>query len=410
MSVSNNGPAGSPRLLRPEPVSSEPVSSVPVWSSPEQQASAVPIEQPTQVAEPAVMLDPPTMGLPALWWRIKHRISPNAKPPKFSKKEADLRRQQAENEAAAQLQAARHSRRIATIERMRAHSDQVPSFTTCFIGVKGASATTTTMVNTTTCLSDTTRTTVYAADFNPASGSAGSRLGKNHDETISLREFGKLVEALDGDSILTRQQVNARLRPTRFGVRVLNADDYTLETTEQFGTKTIKVLKVLKENCDYLMCDTANDITTAASKAVLEAADVLVFTANVNERDSLRMLYTSMEKVRQLGLGDKVSDSIVVISNIPEGGDVKDYLLYLNRVNLDHEVIQRISEGDFHGPFLGVPHDPVIARAGEVDPASYNWDTSQSYVDIVNAIFEQFIRIRKIDLSTKSVVTLKPKE
>jgi len=346
------------------------------------------------------------MGWQSVWWKILHWMLPHAPATKPGKKELLLREEAAERlreemakelllrEEAAELAAWKIERRQFTEERMRHLSDQLPSMTVAYVGVKGAAATTTTMVNGASIRAEVTRTTVYGADFNPASGTAGGRLGKNFNETISLREFGNMIEELGAESALTKEQVNARLRPTRYGVRVLIADDYTLQTTEQFGTRTKKMLDVLKENCDYLEIDTANDITTPASRAVLEKADVIVFTANVRDPDTLRLLYTSMEKVRQLGLRDKVANSVVVISNLPKGDELENYMKYLDRTDLDHVVIQRITKADFQGQFLGVPHDDVIAKAGRVDLEAYDWATRQAYTDLVNAEFEQALKLK----------------
>src|SRR5690606_11624204 len=104
--------------------------------------------------------------------------------------------------------------------------------------------------------------------------------------------------------------VNEKLRQTRYGVRVLSADDYTTLPGEQYGTTTAKMLDVLDDNCDFLMLDTPNDITTPAARAVLAKADMIVFTANVVERDSLRLLRVSMDTARKLGHEEKVKNSI----------------------------------------------------------------------------------------------------
>lgn len=391
MSSVSDGPAGSPRLLRPPVPAQTEVQKV--------ISEEITVAQPQNESTPEVVFDPPTMGWQAQWWKILQKVNPSAQPPAFGKKEQNIRNTQEEALRQAELLAWRVATRNFSENRMRHLTDEVTGFTVVYIGVKGSAATTTTMVNASSILADVTRTTVYAADFNPASGTAGGRLGKNFDETISLREFGVLIESMGDNPVLTREQVNAKLRPTRYGVRVLNADDYTLETTEQFGTKTRKMLKVLKENCDYLEIDTPNDIQTAASKAVLEKADVLVFTANVPEPDSLRLLYTSMEKVRQLGLSAKVANSIALISNIPPGNKLVEYRKYLNRTDIDHVVIQKITEADFKGQFLGVPHDPVIARAGRVELEAYAWETKQAYIDLVNAEFEQAFKV----LSCRSI-------
>lgn len=394
------------------------------------QIQPVPVE-----VEPVQEQVIPDRGWPKTWYWIMLRFNKNAKVPKINKAQvAEIERHEqalrqaeavAERVAAeAKAEADRVEARRQSILRLRELSDLKPRLTVAYIGVKGAAGTTTTMVGSTSTFSDITRTLVYAGDFNPASGSAGSRLGKDPNETMSLREYREMVEAIDDrfdalkdqiaaatptaienldlrglvDNIDSRAEINARLRPTKYGVRVLSADDYILETTEQFGTTTVKMLDILSKNCDYLFVDTANDITTAASRAVLQKADVLVFTANVGIKDSLFMLYTSMEKVRQLNLSAKVANSVVVISNIPQGAQLDDYRKYLNRVKPStDEVIQYIDSKDFHGPFMGVPHDPVIARDGQVELEQFAHATYQAYVDVDITIFEQALNIEPVN-------------
>jgi len=362
----------------------------------------------------------PDRGWQKAWYGVKLRLNANAKPPKINKAQAEEIERLAQEQQAADAEAARVEAREKSIARLKELCDLKPRLTVAFIGVKGAAGTTTTMVGSTSTVAEITRTLVYAGDFNPASGSAGSRLGKDPSETMSLREYREMVDKIDADykellvqiaaaspeaidnldlrglveTIDSRSQINERLRPTKNGVRVLSADDYVLETTEQFGTTTVKMLDILSKNCDYLFVDTANDITTAASRAVLEKADVLVFTANVGIKDSLFMLYTSMEKVRQLKMKEKVANAVVVISNLPQGSTLDDYRKYLNRVKPStDEVMQYISTEDFHGPFMGVPHDPVIARDGQVELDQFAPATFQAYIDIDIAIFEQALNV-----------------
>lgn len=394
MSNHATGPAGPIRFVEPRREAKQKEEAAPeaVTEATIETREIVVVPEASQPAPPAEQRPIPTMGFPKGLYEFKRLFQgDNAKPPRLSKKEVAKLAQEdevarlqkeAEDEATRRIQV-----RAESIAYLRKLSDERPHLVVAFVGVKGAAATTTTMVNCTSSTSDITRVLMYGADFNPASGSAGARLGKDFDESMSVREFSELV-----DTVHSRKDINAKLRPTEYGVRVLVADDYVLVTTEHFGTKVSKMLDVLDENCDYLFVDTPNDIQTAASRALLEKADVLVFTANTGVKDSLRMLYVSMEKVRQLGMQNKVANSVVVISNIPEGAEVDDYRKYLNRVNLEHKVTQEIRGEDFHGPFLGVPHDPIVALDTQVKLEQYNWETFQAYVDIDIAIIEQALK------------------
>ena len=356
-------------------------------------APVAPLAEPAQPAVSEVAIEEPrpvpTMGMPAFWFNVAKAFNPNAQPPRLSKKEIAHR--------AAQDELAERNRRAEmAYEAERELSDKCPHLVVVYIGVKGSAATTTTMVYTASIFADDTRTLVYGADFNPASGTAGARLGKEFGDTISIQQFADIVEDVKGD----RKSVNARLRPTRYGVRVLSADDYTKIPGEQYGTTTQKMLNVLDENCDYLLLDTPNDITTPAARQIIAKADVIVFTANVGERDSLRLLRVSMDTVRELSHPDKVANSVVVISNVPSGTSRNDYVKYLGRVNLNHEVTGELGHGEFKGQMLTVPHDSQIALNGEVVLEALEPATTQAYRDINIAILEQ-----GIETKTRSSIT-----
>lgn len=359
----------------------------------------------------------PTQGWRAFWFKVWLQIKPDAKPWPLKKEEVEALTDKARLEIAAraaraselekEAQAlreeldARIERADASYHFVRKLTDDCPHFVIAIVGVKGAAATTTTAVNVASRLAEDTRTLVYCADFNPASGTAGARLGKDFGETISIQQFAAMVDELGGN----RKLVNARLRPTRHGVRVLSADDYTADDYteipgEQYGTTTKKMLDILDENCDYLILDTPNDITTPAARAVLDKAGLIVFTANARDRDSLRLLRVSMDTARKLGHHDKVLNSVVVISNTPQGAVLDDYAKYLGKVNLDHEVTQNLGPGEFDGQLLTVPHDPVIARDSEVDLPAYHWSTTQSYRDVNIAILEQALETTSRAAST----------
>ena len=372
----SHGPAGPSQFITPRA------------HQPKQELAPVPaLTEPTQPAALEVVTEEPrpvpTMGMPAFLFNVAKAFNPNAQPPQLSKKEAAQLAAQAELEE-------RTARAKASYDEQRNLSDQCTHLIVAFIGVKGAAATTTTMVHSASIFADDTRTTLYAADFNPASGTAGARLGKEGRDTTTIQEFSRIVDDVRKD----RKSVQEKLRPTRYGVRVLSADDYTNIPPEQYGTVTAKMLDVLDENCEYLMLDTPNDITTAASRAIIDKADVIVFTANVGERDSLRLLRVSMDVVRKLDYADKVTNSIVVVSNVPEGMTRDDYTKYLSKVNLNHEVTGELGQGEFNGQMLAVPYDPQIALNGEVVLEALEPATTQAYRDINIAILEQGIETK----------------
>jgi len=268
------------------------------------------------------------------------------------------------------------------IYTLNALSDLQPTLRVAFINAKGAAATTTTTAHAVSVFADNTRTTAYATDFNPASGTLGSRLGRDYDETIGLRQL-----ADDADELAAFRDFIPKARPTRYGVRVISADSIIEKGKKIHGVDAKKILAVVNQNSEYHFVDTANDIIDTVTLAVIEDVDVLVFTANVAVHDSLRQLAISMGTLRQQGFADKVNHSVVVISNIPEGAELADFWRYLNYHNIS-DVQTESLEHFFKGQFLGIPTDPIIARDTEVDLEALAWDTYQAYLELDIAIFE----------------------
>lgn len=321
------------------------------------------------------------MGLPALIFRIKSRFTENPSRPPLNGKEKQLNEQMFE-EALREDHVRKTSQiRHASLSRLNALADRVPSLTVAFVGVKGAAATTTTMVHASSVMADNTRGVLVASDFNPASGTGAARLGKDYDETVTLRQL-----LGDLDSFQHFQDFIRRIRPTVYGVRVISANDIISGNQHLAGADAEKMLEVIGRHCEYHFVDTANDITDEVTQAVVAAADVLVFTANVEVHDSLRQLATGMETLRRHGFEDKVNNAVVLISNLPEGVDLMDYRKFLNRVNIRDEIVQ---EYEFSGPFLSVPSDAIIKRDTEVELKPLAWRTYQSYLELVISILEQ---------------------
>lgn len=345
----SNQPSGSAGPARFISSSKDPVTQ-PV-SITTQEESTIP-----EVLEPKAV---PEMGMPKVVYGFKKLFNDKATPPNLSKKEAEIVR--------------RRTVRSESIEKLRLLSDEVPTLGVAFIGIKGGAATTTTMIHSASIMADLTRTMLVASDFNPASGTAGVRLGKDYGETMTLKELKEILDTIEAPA-----DIIPRLRPTRYGVRVLSANDYTADPSESYGTTTKKMLEILKRYSEYHFIDTANDITTPSMKEVLSSADVLVFTANASVKDSLPQLGTAMQAAR-ISFGAKVANSIAVISNIPEGKTAEDYRKYTDHVNSKDEVVEKYG---FRGPILTIPHDPLVARDTEVDLEVLGWETYQAYLDL----------------------------
>lgn len=311
---------------------------------------------------------PPEKGFPALRYKLYTSLNRPMWIPKPNKAERrELRRDRSRRE-------------------LRVQGDSIPNLTVAYFGVKGASATTATTVHTASVLADETRGTVVVSDFNPAQGSSAVRLGREAHETVTLRGLlAKLNELSSFGKFI------GTLRPTPYGVRVVSADSIVDPTQHLNDEDVAKMLEAIRKNCEYHHIDTGSDVTTGVTLQVAKAAKVFIFTANVAVRDSLRLLAIGMETLRKHGFGEKVDHSVVVISNIPKGKKLDDYMHYVNVVDVDHNVTREIP---FMGAFVGVPHDPIIALDGEVDLEKLNWDTYQSYLDLNNAILEQALHLK----------------
>ncbi|HXH04867.1 MAG TPA: hypothetical protein VNI82_00375 [Candidatus Nitrosotenuis sp.] len=276
----------------------------------------------------------------------------------------------------------RESVRRESIAQLRQLKDEVPDFTVAFLNTKGAAATTTTAVHTASVVGDITRSVLLLLDANPASGTSAARLGKDRGETLTVGGLNDEFEMMN-----TFKRFIRKISPTRYSVRPVSSDSVVTDDRDLESMEMSKLLGGLQANSEYLFVDTANVITNKTSLAVVSAADVLVFTANVAVHDSLRQLGTTMETLRRRGFVDKVNNSVVVISNLPPGADLDDYRKFQHDVNLRDKVTK---EYPGHiGSFMSVPYDLLITRDQEVDLGALNWETFQAYLEIGIAIFSQ---------------------
>lgn len=329
----------------------------------------------------------PTMGWPAVWYGVCKSFNKNAAIPQLSKKEfAILEQKKAEEQ--------RNRNRADGIRILKTLSDDVKSLTVTFIGVKGAAATTTTTAHAASVAGDLTRSALVASDFNPASGTLASRLGKDYDQTTTLRELRGDIEGFKNF-----KDFIAKIRPTRYSVRPISANDIVSGSQHLTREDAEIMLNTIANNTEYHYIDTANDITDPVTLAAVEVSDVFVFTAYVGIHDSLRQLAIGMETLRQHGYEEKVNNSVVVISGVPEGEDPEIYRKYLNRVNIRDEVVQRYN---FDGPFLHIPYDEVIRRDTEVNLEALNHDTYQAYLELNIFIFEQSPKYRERGFDRKT--------
>ena len=379
MSSMHTGSAGSAEILRPRP---EDGTIQPTPESPEE----------TLVEETPVVEDRPvpTMGIPAIRHSINKSLNINARPPKLSKKELALIAQREEEERLQHEHELRVQRYYDSLRQLRRLADRVKTASIAFFGVSGNAATTTNVVNSAAVFAEMTRTIVACSDFNPANGTAAARLGKDYGETLSVRDFRRLIKE---DRIQNPSELTSLLRPTVNGVRVLGANDRTSEAGEVESTVIEEMLSMIGRVFEFHYIDTANDTGTASMRKILEMCDMPVFTASVDERKSLQLLGTSMEIARKTpGMRDKTNNSVVIISRLPEGDDLEVYRKFLNRVNIHEQVT---SHYEFFGQVLPVHEAETLAHNAVVSLEHLQWDTTmQEYINVNIAILEQILQAR----------------
>lgn len=331
-----------------------------------------------KIIEDAVLRPIPTMGWPAFWYSVQKMFSKTPVPLKLSKKEL-----------AAIAEAERLLLRKRTIVELVQLGDEVETLTVAFVNTKGSGAKTTTWAYVSCILSEILRKPLTAADYNFGSGNGASRLGRDADETMTQNQFRHLIATIKDP---TFRDINPKLRRNRYGVAVLSSNDQTEDENDVYGTNAEVMLNRLSDFTDFLMLDTGNDITTTVMKKVLDKADVIVFTANVEEPDSLIQLGTSMEIVRKLGHRGKVDRSIVAISNLPAGADAETYRKYTDRVKISGEVVKKYN---FDGLLTGIPHDSHMKKSGLIELEIINNSTEQAYLELAVLILQQGLEAKR---------------
>lgn len=332
--------------------------------------AAVPEAAKPQLALPPDV-EPPTMGWPKLkfLWNVRRKKEDPNRPgyilvPTPNAKEIAFRE---ERDYVAYIEDSKSYLLTLKNERKRA--------IVIFVNSKGNGATTTSTIWTITGLTIETGCEGWAFDGNFSSGTVAQRLGLE-GATISEREFADNLKSLNeshGALIEYVQSNTDRVRvvgakETIEGGRKLTPKEYADVATEAF------------RNCEYLYVDTPNEISGDQCLALLGLADLIVFTANIGEQDSLRQLGTSMETLRNFevngtSLRDKVNKSVVLFNNMPPDTNVEDYLKYLNKVNMANEVTQHFP--GHVGPYVTIRHDRAMADARPVNFAALQRETAQ---------------------------------
>lgn len=256
-----------------------------------------------------------------------------------------------------------------------------------FVNSKGNGATTTSTIWSITGLTIETGCDGWAFDGNSASGTVAQRLGLE-GTTISERDLADNLKLLSEDKGALIEYV----RSNTDRVRAVAAKDTTEGGRELTAKEYADVAKTCLANAEFMYVDTPNKINSEQCLALLGLADLIVFTANIGEQDSLRKLGTSMETLRNyeangVSLRNKVNRSVVLFNNMPPGARVEDYLKYRNKVNMANDPIQEFP--GHVGPCVSIRHDRAMADARQVDYGALQRETAQEIREFNITVLEQ---------------------
>jgi MinD-like ATPase involved in chromosome partitioning or flagellar assembly len=150
---------------------------------------------------------------------------------------------------------------------------------------------------------------VVAMDVNQSPGGTAGRLGIKRDRTIQLREFLALCVA---GAIKTAEKFNTLVSWHHEADVSVIASEH--RSNERILWNHMKLgIEVAKGVAHGLVCDVGNVISYATDLVSFYMADTPIFAGNVNQRNSLSDMLSTMEQYCDLGFTDKVSKSIVVI-------------------------------------------------------------------------------------------------
>ena len=378
------GPSEPTMLQLPQQAPADKATPVPAPTT-DAPAATTPSQEVVKV-EPGHGKPIPTMGFPAWLYSLQKMVQADPVPPALSKKEKGLIAEQA-----------RLALRQKTLDRLDQLSKEVPTLTVCFVNSKGKGSKTTTWAHISCYMSDILRKPLIGADFNFGSGNGAARLGRAHAETMTMNDLKDQIAAYlsahPGEKTVPFHALDHLLRRNRYGVATVSSNDQTKAQNDVYGTSAAGMLNTLASLTHYLMIDTGNDITTTVMQRVFDKADIIVFTANADDVDTLLQLGTSMETVRNLGnYRGKVDRSIVAISNIPAGHTAEEYLKYTDRLDYSGEVIEKYH---FDGAFTGIPHDSHMKNSGIIDLSALSPSTEQAYLNLAVLILEQGLTVKR---------------
>ncbi|WP_458117314.1 hypothetical protein [Arthrobacter sp. D2-10] len=151
---------------------------------------------------------------------------------------------------------------------------------------------------------------ILAGEFNENQGTLGERaLAGSHDRTTLdlIRNLGSVTRRTSDLVRYVRPQGDDR-------IHVLASPPEGADRRRVDGTSVKAAHDVLLSLYSLILLDTGNSAQASTWRAAVDVADSLVFVAQ-NKADDCRLLEATVEGVKAEGHGDKLSRSILVVTN-----------------------------------------------------------------------------------------------
>jgi MinD-like ATPase involved in chromosome partitioning or flagellar assembly len=309
------------------------------------------------------------------------------------------------------------------------------------VNAKGGAGKTPSMGYLSCIQADITRDPVVFVDANTNMGTADYIFGIDRKSTILLREAVTRRHELDN---YTAFKSVARRHPS--GVRFVGSDvdedandpsvaavymDSNAEEKKLLGfnlTEFNDMIGIHAKTFHTVYIDNGNGFADVTNLGCVESANALIFSALTDKPTSFAGLIITMNKYIELGFGAKVKNGFIVI-NATKPGDTKE--MYIDRLQKEltqlyptrkvtnhetqvtHEVDRTISEfGITEDRLFLVPFSQHIRddKVISTDPTVIGYDTYESFLDILIAIFKQNakyapIQVRNVAFSDMKTAT-----
>jgi MinD-like ATPase involved in chromosome partitioning or flagellar assembly len=240
--------------------------------------------------------------------------------------------------------AERHYRELR--ERIRRHIRK--QYVIAFVSGKGGVGKTTVTACVGGIFRESRPENVVAIDAAPGFGTLAGRI----DESPP----GDYAAVLNDTDVQGYADIREHLGQNAIGLDVLAGNRASDQPRPLVAAMFSGVLSRLRRTHSVILVDTSDDLEHPVMKAVLDAADTLVFISGLTADTSLPVT-RAIDLLRSMGYHELVSRSMVILNDSRDGyeKDAADYLT------------ERFSQTGATVEFM--PYDPHLARGGIVDTA-----------------------------------------